>query len=69
MCMNVYRCTVLMPGALRSGKEHYFFWNWNYRWLRSAMWVLGIKVGSSERADRALNPGAISFILVRVGIF
>lgn len=29
--------------------------DWSYRWLRAAMWVLGIEPRSFERAADALN--------------
>lgn len=35
-------------------------WNWSYRCLSSAMWVLEIKPRTSSRAARALNNRAIS---------
>lgn len=38
-------CTMLVPDAHRGIG---FSWNWNYRWLLAAMWVLRIKPGSSE---------------------
>ena len=34
-------------------------WNWSYRWLWAAMWVLGITPGFSERVLSALT-GVIS---------
>jgi hypothetical protein len=35
-------------------------WNWSYGWLRTALWVLGIKPRSSARATHALNRWVIS---------
>ena len=31
------------------GQRYHFFWNWSYRWLWTAMWVLETKPGSLTR--------------------
>jgi hypothetical protein len=49
---------VCMPSKIR--RRHRIPWNWNYRWLWAAMWVLGTKPKSSARAGRALNHWAIT---------
>jgi hypothetical protein len=35
-------------------------WNWSYRWLWGAMWLLGIEPRFSGRAASVLNCWAIS---------
>jgi hypothetical protein len=51
-------CACLVP--LKARKGHWISWNWSYRWLRAAMWVLGIELWSPEWVASALNPWAIS---------
>ena len=39
---------------------HQISWNWSYRQVWAAIWVLGLEPGSSGRAASALNHWAIS---------
>jgi hypothetical protein len=43
----------LVPAELRRG--HWIPWNWSYRQLLAALWVLGAKPHFSVRAVNALN--------------
>lgn len=38
--------------------------DWSYRWLRAAMWVLGIQLRSSQRAGNSLTQSGISPVLL-----
>lgn len=42
-------CMYLVTTEARAG------WNRNYKWLRTAVWVLGIELCSSIRVASALN--------------
>ena len=55
-CFVHYMCS--MPDEARRGLC--ILWNWSYRQLLAAMWVLGIEPGSSGRAASAPNTGASS---------
>jgi hypothetical protein len=44
-----------VPGAFRGWKRVLIPWNWSYRQLQAAMWVLGIEIRFSGRAASALK--------------
>ena len=52
----LHACLVL-AGARR---RHWTPWSWSHRRLGATMWVMGIKVRTSERAVSALNHRAVS---------
>ena len=49
------------PTEVRGG--HWILWNWGWRQLWSAIWVLGVKTGSPGRAATALNCWAVPPVL------
>lgn len=56
VCIHVCIMPVcIVPMEARRG---YHIWNWSYRWLWDAVWVLGTKPGSSGQAS-AFKPRAI----------
>jgi hypothetical protein len=52
--------TICRPEQARRGLR--IHWNWSYRWLRAAMWVLGIELKSTRSAASAPNYRAISLV-------
>lgn len=44
----------LVPEKAR--KRHKTPWSWNYRWLQTATWVLGLQSGFSAEAAGAFTP-------------
>lgn len=52
VCISVYHLCALFMEARRG---HRVFWNWSYRPLLDAMWVLGVEPGSSGGVASALN--------------
>ena len=59
LCTHVVQCCRGQKRVL-DYSELKFSWNWNYRLFSSAVWVLGIKPGSSARALSALHHYNIS---------
>lgn len=51
-CMFVHQVSTVSP---EGRKRHWIFWDWSDRWLLAAMWLLGIKRRSSEKAASAIN--------------
>ena len=41
LCLYTYLYTMCMPGDLEVRRGHQFPWNWSYRQLSAAIWVLG----------------------------
>ena len=60
--LPTYSCipyVCLLPAEARRG--HQILWNWSYRWLSAAMWVLGcLNLSSWKNAARTINYWAIS---------
>jgi hypothetical protein len=57
--MNILpACVCLMPREIRGG--HQMPWNWSYRWLWAATWVLGTEPKSSAAVASEVNHWAIS---------
>ena len=57
-CLHASVCTTCIPAAMetiRGCRRHLILCDWHHRRLGAAMWVLGIKPGSSGRAACALN--------------
>lgn len=61
-CLNcLYGCVPYMYLILMEARGGYWnLWNWSKRWLWAAIWLLGIKLGISEREASTLNPQIIS---------
>lgn len=55
-CMSMHHLQALSLKA-RAGVDPS---HWNYRWLGASVWLLGVKLRSSERAVPALNHRAIT---------
>lgn len=49
-----------VPSTCRGQKTTWISWDWSYRWLSSAMWLLVIKIRSSARATCVFNCWGIS---------
>jgi hypothetical protein len=61
MCVCA-RCACLVPGEARRG--HWIPWNWSYRGLQAAMWLLGIKPPEEPvllTAEPSLQPLVLFF--------
>jgi hypothetical protein len=58
--MYICLCTMCIQWSWRSEEGAGSPWNWSYRWLWAAMWVLGIKPRTSARVACVLNHWAFS---------
>ena len=62
MCEYLHACLFMNcvhAILMATRRRHQISWNWSYRQLWAAMWVLGTEAGFSTRAVSALNPGVI----------
>lgn len=58
-CLHISLCTTCLQVPSEARRGHCIPWNWSYRQLERAMWVVGFKPRDSERATGALNRAAI----------
>lgn len=58
-CLHVWMCIMCMLGTHRGQKRMWDPWDWSYKCLWVAMWLLGVNPLSSGRAISTLNCWAI----------
>lgn len=54
-CLHVCMCTTCWPCSCRGHKRHQRPWNFSFRWLWAAMWVLRTVLWSSPRTASVLD--------------
>ena len=58
-------CVHMNVGTLEGQREHWIPQNWSYKWLCSAIWMLGTEIQPSARAARAQTLFRITLIYFR----